>query len=336
MSSLTPLATLLFYPERSPFRRSFALWYFMTLLVAWNVAGHTVLGFEQSYAQPIVGVLTACALQLLLEGVDARASRRRPRYAGGWRNLVEMLPPAVIPGLACAMLLYPNSRLAPVVFAAGLSIASKVILRAPVGEGRTQHIFNPSNLGITVTLLLMPAVGLAPPYHFTENVTGAGHWILPLLILATGIFVHAKFTGRLPLVLAWLAGFALQGLLRSVVFEIPWRVPFVPMTSAAFILFTLYMIPDPATTPLAPRRQAFFGFAVAAAYGLLLTAHVVYGLFIALASVSAARGIALYAAAWGPARARAPETAPPVAAGAARLRGGVITAIAAAVAGVCS
>jgi hypothetical protein len=29
-------------------------------------------------------------------------------------------------------------------------------------------------------------------------------------------------------------------------------VPLTPMTSAAFILFTLYMIPDPATTPLHP------------------------------------------------------------------------------------
>ena len=33
--------------------------------------------------------------------------------------------------------------------------------------------------------------------------------------------------------------------------------------SAAFIVFTLYMIPDPATTPLKPSGQALFGFSVA-------------------------------------------------------------------------
>jgi hypothetical protein len=54
------------------------------------------------------------------------------------------------------------------------------------------------------------------------------------------------------------------------------------------------MIPDPATTPLRPWRQVVFGVAVAATYGLLQVLHVVFGLFIALAAVCAARGIGLY------------------------------------------
>jgi len=54
------------------------------------------------------------------------------------------------------------------------------------------------------------------------------------------------------------------------------------------------MIPDPATTPLAPRRQVLFGLAIAALYGMLFVLHVVFGLFIALASVSLCRGIGLY------------------------------------------
>ena len=49
------------------------------------------------------------------------------------------------------------------------------MFRAPVGEGKTQHIFNPSNLGIVATLLLFPSIGVAPPYHFTENLTGIWH-----------------------------------------------------------------------------------------------------------------------------------------------------------------
>jgi enediyne biosynthesis protein E5 len=290
------LPTLNFYPNRNPKLRFVALWYFTILLIVWTFAGHLVLGFEQSYAQPMVGVAAALAAQFLLEWVDAKAKQRRPRYAGGVANFLNFLPPAIIPGLACAMLMYANSRLAPVIFAAVLSIASKVMLRAPVGNGQTQHIFNPSNLGITVTLLTMPSVGIAPPYQFTENVTGLWSWVIPALILVTGIIMHGKFTGRLPLVLAWLSGFALQGLTRAAIFGIPWRVPFVPMTSAAFILFTLYMIPDPATTPIQPRRQVLFGLAIAAIYGTLFVMHVVFGLFIALAAVSASRGIGLYLA----------------------------------------
>jgi hypothetical protein len=71
------------------------------------------------------------------------------------------------------------------------------------------------------------------------------------------------------------------------------------MTSAAFMVFTLYMIPDPATTPVQPLRQALFGIAVAAVYGVLLVEHMVYGLFLALAIVCALRAVSLYAwAAW--------------------------------------
>jgi hypothetical protein len=292
------LTTLNFYPNRNPKLRLFALWYFCILISIWTILGHTVLGFEQSYAHPIIGVATACAMQFLLEWIDARANGRPPRFAGGLLPVMNMLPPAIIPGLACAMLIYPNSRLWPVVFAAALSIASKVILRAPVGNGQTQHIFNPSNLGITVTLILFPWVGLAPPYQFTENVTGAWDWIIPGIILLAGIFVHAKFTGRLPLVLAWLVGFAAQALIRVAAFGMPLVVPFVPVTSAAFILFTLFMIPDPATTPIKRGGQVAFGLSVAAIYGLLFVAHVVFGLFIALCLTSATRGAGLYLRSW--------------------------------------
>ena len=66
------------------------------------------------------------------------------------------------------------------------------------------------------------------------------------------------------------------------------------MTSAAFIIFTLYMIPDPATTPLKPARQALFGFSVAMVYGTLQILHLVFGLFFALLIVCAIRGLSLH------------------------------------------
>lgn len=287
-------ATLNFYPRRDPKMRFFALWYFTCLLTLWTILGDTILGFEQSYAQPVVGVLTACVVAFLLEGLDAWCHRRSPRFAGSWTNVVNFLPPCIIPGLACAMLIYANERLTPIIFAAGLSLASKVIFRAPIGNGQTQHIFNPSNFGITTTLFLLPAAGLAPPYQFTENVTGFWHWGIPAVILITGTIIHWKFTGRLPLVLSWFAAFAAQAAIRSYIFNAPLAVPFLPMTSAGFILFSLYMIPDPATTPIKPLRQILFGVSVATIYALLFVQHVVYGLFIALALTSATRGLVLH------------------------------------------
>lgn len=289
------ITTLQFYPQRSAVRRYFALWYFTTLLIVWNLLGHLFLGFEQSDIQPLVGLATAIGLQFLLEWIDARANNRKPRFAGSWADLVNFLPPAIIPGLALTMLLYPNDRLMPVIFGVSVAICSKVIFRAPVADGKTQHIFNPSNLGIVATLLLFPSVGVAPPYHFTENLTGMWHWALPGVVLATGIIVHGLFTGRLTMVLTWLVAFIVQGQVRSWYFGTSWIVPLTPMTSAAFMVFTLYMIPDPATTPVKPLRQVLFAIAIAAVYGVLLVEHVVYGLFIALAIVCAMRGMGLYA-----------------------------------------
>jgi hypothetical protein len=72
----------------------------------------------------------------------------------------------------------------------------------------------------------------------------------------------------------------------------------------AFILFTFYMVTDPATTPSAPRAQVAFGASVAAVYGLLMAAHVVFGLFFALSLVCAARG------AWAHARVLVPRALP--------------------------
>jgi hypothetical protein len=290
--------TLLFYPRKNAKLRLFALWYFTTLMIVWNLFGHTVLGFEQSWATPLTAIATAIGVSMLLDWVDARARNRAVRFTGGIGNLLNFLPACLIPGFACGMLLYANERLWPVIFAVTLSIGSKLILRAPVGNGHSQHIFNPSNLGVGATLLLFPEVSFAPPYHFTENITGLWDWGVPMLVLVTGIIVHALFTGRLPLVGAWVVGFALQGIVRAKIFGTPFFVPLMPMTSAAFIVFTLYMIPDPASTPLQPARQVLFGFSVAMVYAVFQLCHVVFGLFFALLAVCAIRGISLHVWAW--------------------------------------
>ncbi|MBN8248345.1 MAG: enediyne biosynthesis protein UnbU, partial [Verrucomicrobia bacterium] len=204
--------TLLFYPNNNPRLRLFALWYFTTLMIVWNVVGHTVLGFEQSWATPVAAITTAIGVSMILEWVDARFHDRPVRFAGSPGNFLNFLPACLIPGFACGMLLYANERLWPVVFAVVLAMTSKVLIRAPVGGGHTQHIFNPSNFGVAATLLLFPDVGFAPPYHFTENITGLWDWALPLVILTSGLIVHGLFTGRLPLVGAWIAAFSLQAL----------------------------------------------------------------------------------------------------------------------------
>lgn len=272
-----------------------------------NILGHTVLGFEQSWIQPLIALATGYSTEILLELVQAWSKQRKPQFLGGWTKLIDFLLPAHISGLAVAMLLYANERLWPIAFATAVAIGSKVIFRAPVGKGE-RHFYNPSNFGITVTLLLFAWVGISPPYHFTENLDRIGDWLLPGIIILTGTFLNWRFTKKLPLIAAWLIGFVTQAVIRSWLFDLPLVAALLPMTGMAFILYTFYMVTDPATTPQGKLPQIVFGAGVAAAYGFLMVMHIVFGLFFALTIVCTVRGLALHARAWLAHRSRSKPT----------------------------
>ncbi|MFN0008095.1 MAG: RnfABCDGE type electron transport complex subunit D [Planctomycetota bacterium] len=267
---------------------------FAAAITILNVLGHTLLGFEQSYAQPLVGLAAAYGTEIALELADAWSKGRKPRFSERGASLVDFLLSAHITGLAVSMLLYANQRLAPVAFGAALAIASKSLIRLRI-DGADRHVFNPSNLGIAVTLLLFPSIGIAPPYMFTENLGHLGDWLLPALVVVLGSLLNARYTRRWPLIAAWLGGFVLQALLRHTFFGARLEGAFMPMTGVAFLLFTFYMVTDPATTPSRPREQIAFGLAVALAYGTLMRLHIVFDLFFALALVSCGRYLLLLA-----------------------------------------
>lgn len=94
-----------------------------------------------------------------------------------------------------------------------------------------------------------------------------------------------------------MGGFGLQAVLRSLLLDAPLAAALLPISGVAFILYTFYMVTDPATTPTSPAGQVVFGASVATLYGLLLLTHVVFGLFFALTLVCLGRGALLYAVA---------------------------------------
>lgn len=164
----------------------------------------------------------------------------------------------------------------------------------------TRHYLNPSNFGIAVTLLVFPWVGVAVPYQFTENLGSVGDWVVPCVIICTGSILNTWYTRRLPLVLAWVGAFALQAVVSSLIIgyatgHCPIEARLSAMTGVAFILFTFYMVTDPATTPERPAAQIAFGVSVALIYSVLLAAHVVFALFVALVLVCMCRGLGMYA-----------------------------------------
>ena len=282
------------YPKSSPKLRMFALWYFGILIGVWTIAGHTYLGFEQSWTAPVAAVVTSFAMTIIIEWARAWSAGQVPRFMTGFQGVASLLLPVWPPALAVAMLLYPGDRVWPIVFAIAVAIASKSLFRVPY-KGGTKHIFNPSNFGAVVTLFLFPAVGIAPPYHFVENLSGMEVWVLTGLLLASGVYVNYISTGRLVMCVAWIAGFVGQAYVRSLIGGSPILPYLMPMTSAAFILFTMYMITDPGTSPLEWKGQIAFGFGCAAIYGTLQMNHIVYGLFLSLSIICFIRGMVMWA-----------------------------------------
>lgn len=279
-----------------------ALRRFATGITILSIAGHGFLGFEQSIAQPLVAVLVCYLTEVFLETVTAKSEQRSPSYvvAGEASRkekviaFVDFLLPAHISGLALGMLLYMSDRVDLFVVAAVIAISSKYCFRVSNGK-RSHHYFNPSNFGIVAMILLFPGtVSIAAPYQFTENLGARGDIILPVVVALIGLFLNAVYTARIPLIAAWIGGFVLQALIRSGLdSSIDFDAALAPLTGMAILLFTLYMVTDPGTTPRTTGGQVFFGGAVAFVYGALMSAHLVFGVFVALMIVCAGRGLFL-------------------------------------------
>jgi hypothetical protein len=96
-------------------------------------------------------------------------------------------------------------------------------------------------------------------------------------------------------VLGFLAGFVAQAALRVVLLDAVPLAVLMPALGVPALIYTFYMVTDPATTPSRPRAQAVFGASVAGVYLVLVVLHVAFGLFFALTVVCAARGVGLWA-----------------------------------------
>jgi Na+-translocating ferredoxin:NAD+ oxidoreductase RnfD subunit len=257
-----------------------------------NLLGHTVLGFENSWAQMFVALGTAYLIELLLETVDASATGRSRRFEGGIVNFIDFLLPAHISGMAVSMLLYSGELLLPFAFASAVAIASKALFTFPVNDSE-RHFLNPSNTGIAVTVFLFPTIAPIMPWQFTESLSGSVSRVFAVIVICLGTYMNWRYTRRMPLILTWVLIFALQGVVRCFINDLPLTVALVPITGVSFLLFTFYMVTDPGATPSNSREQIVFGAAIAVVYCLLVLGNIAFSFFYALFLVSLVRGLVL-------------------------------------------
>ncbi|HEU0168848.1 MAG TPA: RnfABCDGE type electron transport complex subunit D, partial [Chloroflexota bacterium] len=238
-------------------------WFQVLVLLAFTILGQTLFRFDVTLLQVAVALVAAWVVDIALTKLaDDR-----------W-----LLPlSATISGLSIDLLLR-SGEVWPFAAAAFLSIASKFVFRF---DGR--HVFNPSNLGITVILLLPLAGTRLDP----------GQWpnlgLLLFLIAALGIVV-LTMASRLALVLPFGIAWAIVLEVQALVSGYPPDLALRPMLTGAAILFAFFMLTDPRTTPDGWRGQAIFGGAVGLLGGLLMVVGIGYAIFLALVIVCAVYG----------------------------------------------
>ena len=131
--------------------------------------------------------------------------------------------------------------------AASLAMAAKFTVRV-----RGKHVFNPANLGVMLSLLLLPGAWVSPG-QWGNDLVAVG-WFAAL-----GMVVSSRarrFDISIAFLLAWAA---LLGA-RVLWLGQPATIFVHQMSGGALLLFAFFMISDPMTTP--DRRGARIAFAV--------------------------------------------------------------------------
>lgn len=161
------------------------------------------------------------------------------------------LKSALITAFSICLIMQANS-ISTMVIAGALSIGSKFILKF-----RGKHIFNPSNFGIIVTILITGDAWISP-----------GQWgsnaLLLMLVGCTGLLVLYRVK-RLDTAFAFLVSFLGLSFIRNVLY-LGWPADFFyhQLTTGSLLLFSFFMITDPMAIPSARIPRIVWAVAVGA------------------------------------------------------------------------
>lgn len=196
-------------------------------------------------------------------------------FWGKWPHLAS----AYISGISVGILI-KSSSLWPFVLCGLISITSKYVLR--IGN---RHIWNPTNFGVTMMLLLAPAEVASLSVQAGNN-----GWAVISIWLLGGLIMYRL--GRFHIPLAFIIAFIPLAFLRSFVTGHPWQTEMAPITSPMFQLYIFFMITDPKTTTCGKRNQIIVAMLVAAMETFLRLAFKdVHSLYHALFTVGPAANL---------------------------------------------
>jgi len=214
----------------------------LLILTGYLVLGFTVLGFNRSPDQVLVTCLSAMALELLLMKL--------------FRGKIEFPLSALITGMGLSILLNYSHTYAFLLIPVFFAIGSKYVFTF-----RSRHVYNPAMIGVVLSLLIMnELITSAPAYQWNGLASMAYFIAFPALMF------FMPSINRTPLVVAFLVTFTCQVALRALIMRhhLPFQTLFLgTLSSPSFLLFTFFMITDPATSPKGRREQIYVGIALA-------------------------------------------------------------------------
>lgn len=180
---------------------------------------------------------------------------------------------AVISGLSLCLLCRANGLLLAIVTSL-VAIASKFAL-----HWRRKHVFNPTNFGLVVMMLVTGQMWVSPGQWGSAATFG-------FLLASAGCLVVTR-ARRADVTLVFLGTWAVLLLCRSMWLGEPLAIPVHRLESGALVLFAFFMISDPKTTPDSRAgRVLFAGLVAAGAYVVQFVLFRTNGLLWSLAVTS--------------------------------------------------
>ena len=225
------------------------------LISAVVVAAHLSFGVLDGWEKFLAALIAAMVTELVLHKL----------VTGKWRNLSS----AYISGNSAGILVR-SPMIWPFALTAAISIASKYVFRF-----RDTHIWNPTNFGIVVMLLIASDSMAVLSIQWGSNM-----WAM-LMIWIVGFFVISKvklFHVCAVYVLSFLAFAWVRTLFNDSIF----LAEIAPLTGPMYQLFVLFMITDPKTTVSTQNGRMFVAFLIALVEMFFRLGEAVYAPFYAL------------------------------------------------------
>lgn len=219
------------------------------------VAAHISFGVLDGWEKFAIALAAAMITEAVLHKI----------VTGKWRDLSS----AYISGNSAGILVR-SPFLWPFALCAAISIASKYVFRF-----RGSHIWNPTNFGIVIMLLIASDSMAVLSIQWGNNM-----WAM-LVIWIVGLFVISK-VNLANICITYVLSFIGFAWIRSLLTGDLFLAEIAPLTGPMYQLFVLFMITDPKTTLNSKKGQNIVAFLIALVEFFFRLGEAVYAPFYAL------------------------------------------------------